>query len=161
MLNKLGLDVCNKNAETSNEVPEDATEEEKEAAKKAIEEAKKACASAKKSILDATLNLWTNQHEALQAEREALKKEVMAPGKQVTSNIMQQALLALNLSNIEFSRNQVTKIDVDQKKGYVSENGEFKAGGLSFSLHTEATQQPDTDTFTASKISTWIGSSSG
>ena len=49
----------------------------------------------------------------------------MASGKEVTSNIIEQALDALKLKDIEFSKNQKATIDVEQKKGYISENGEF------------------------------------
>ena len=116
VLNALGMDSCKKNAET--------------------EEAKAACAAAQKDILSAVMNLWTNQHAAIQAEREALKKEVMASGQKVTDNIMNQALGNLNLSNLQFSKGKTT-IDVNPKKGYVNDNGEFKEGGVSFSLEFE------------------------
>ena len=46
-----------------------------------------------------------------------MKKKVMAPGKDVTSNITKQALGNLNPSNIQLSGNQRANIDVVQKKG--------------------------------------------
>ena len=86
-MSALGMDSCKKNAET------EAKEEEEEEEEKAKEE----CAAAQKDILSAVMNLWTNQHASIEAEREALKKEVMASGQKVTDNVMNQALGNLNL----------------------------------------------------------------
>ena len=98
---------------------------------------KDSCYSAKRDILNAALNLLTNQYAAKKAEHVALKKEVMSPGQIMTPNIMTSAIEALKLSDISLSNNQKATIEVDHKKGYVSENGEFKNGGVSFSVELE------------------------
>ena len=61
----------------------------------------------------------------------------MAPGQSMAPNIMTSAIEALKLSDISLSNNQKATIEVDHKKGYVSENGEFKNGGVSFSVELE------------------------
>ena len=81
------------------------------------------CTDAKKDILDAVLNLWTNQHALIQAEREKLKEEVMINGEKISDDLLNQALQMLKLGNIPFQRKAT--IDVEQKKGYIKNQMDF------------------------------------
>ena len=72
----------------------------------------------------------------LKKEREELKKEVIANGNKVSEKIMNEALEMMKLGDIPFTNRKAT-IDVEQKKGYISEDGEFKNGGLTFKLDYE------------------------